>query len=258
VVTGQSDDPRARRRALAVGIVVIAIYSALAAWSGQLSPLARGPLLDGLAPVNYRWVNPPPELATTNQEPSSGVFGLEMGPKGVEGKVVFTSDNQVTVIVTTGSIAPKAEQQSVDLSVTPVDPATLSPPGDGLSVFGNAYRVEATYRPSGKAARNQDITEPFDIILVYPSTSTLHATSHEIVYSADGTTWERLETMDTITFQQAEASVPGVGALMVAGSAAASPGPGTGGGSTTLATALLVAAGCILLIGVALLIRSGR
>src|SRR5262245_2807368 len=93
---------RRRATAVAVGVGIIGLYVALASWSSHLSPLARGPLLDGLAPTNYRWVDPPPELASTNQEPSSGVFQLALGRDGVEGSVVFTSDNQVTVIVATG------------------------------------------------------------------------------------------------------------------------------------------------------------
>jgi hypothetical protein len=31
-----------------------------------------------------------------------------------------------------------------------LDPATLPPPGDDLTVFGNAYAITATYQPSGK------------------------------------------------------------------------------------------------------------
>ena len=177
---------RSRRGALVLGVVIVAMYVAFAAWSGHLSPLAKGPLLDGLAPANYRWVNPPPELASTNEQPSAGEFPLDMGPKGIEGAVVFTSDNQVTVIVIDGSIAPKAGQDGVDLTVTPLDPATLPAPGDGLSVFGNAYAIDATYRPSGDPVRTADMSEPFDIILVYPSLTTMHASTHQLAYSADG------------------------------------------------------------------------
>ena len=58
--------------------------------------------------MNYRWVAPPPELESTNQQPTSGTFPLQLGPDGVKSKVVFTSDNQVTVIVAEGSIAAAA------------------------------------------------------------------------------------------------------------------------------------------------------
>ena len=115
--------------AFVAGIAVIAAYAALAAWSGSLSRSARGPLLDGLGPVNYRWVSPPPELAATNQEPSSGRFDLPLLEGGVGTQVVFTSDSQVTVVIDDGSIGTAPKQRSVELLVEPVDPAELAPPG---------------------------------------------------------------------------------------------------------------------------------
>ena len=67
----------ARRRALAAGLVALALYASGAALSGHLSPLARRPLLDGLAPPTpYRWVEPPVELVTSNEPPSSGRFKI--------------------------------------------------------------------------------------------------------------------------------------------------------------------------------------
>lgn len=248
----------ARRRAIVVGSIIVAAYVVFASWSGHLTPLARGPLLDGLAPTNYRWVNPPPELASTNEQPSSGEFPLEMGPKGIEGAVVFTTDNQVTVIVATDSIEPKAGQEGVDLTVTPLDPATLPAPGDGLSVFGNAYAIDATYRPSGSPVRPADMPEPLDVILVYPSTTAVHATSHQLAYSSDDTAWRVIDSSDSAGSQQVEGNVPGLGTVTVVGEASASPSPSDAGGSSTLTTSLLVAAGCLLLLGVALLIRSRR
>ena len=247
-----------RRAVMTVGVAIIGLYVALAAWSSHLSPLARGPLLDGLAPTNYRWVDPPPELASTNLEPSSGTFPLTMGPDGVEGSVAFTSDNQVTVIVATGSIAAKPGQERVQLTITPLAPSTLPPPGNGFSVFGNAYRIAATYRPSGDAVRDTDVTEPFDVILVYPYTSTLHAATHQLMYSANGETWEPIDSTDTAGSQQAEGNIPGLGTVVVAGQAtSASPAAGDTGNATLL-TVVLVIAGCFLLIGIALLIRSRR
>ena len=61
-----------RRTGRALGLAAVTAYVGLASWSGALSPLARGPLLDGTGPPQaYRWVNPPPDLAATNIEPSS-------------------------------------------------------------------------------------------------------------------------------------------------------------------------------------------
>ncbi|MET0799869.1 MAG: hypothetical protein ABWZ53_01685 [Actinomycetota bacterium] len=246
------------RRSIAIGLGIVALYAGLAAWSGRLSPLARGPLLDGLGPVNYRWVSPPPELASTNQEPSSASAELPLGPGGVGTQVVFTSDSQVTVVVEEGSIGSSEGQDAVELRVDPVDPAILRAPGDGLAVFGNAYRIRATYRPSGEPIRRFD--PPIDVIMVYPATATLHANEHDLLWSADGRSWEPLETNDSPGQQQAEAPVPGRGYVLVAGvPAPTTPSPsGTGdeGATPPLAVALLVAAGAALLIGVGLLIRT--
>jgi hypothetical protein len=248
---------RRTRGGVIAGLVIAAVYAGLAIWSGHLSPLARGPLLDGTAPVNYRWVDPPPELASTNQEPSSGSFSLKLGPSGVKGEVVFTSDNQATVIVATGSIAAKSGQGSVKLTVTPIDPAKLPPPGDGLSVFGNAVRIEATYEPSGDPVAT--ISQPLDVILVYPALTTLHAATHEMLYSPDGASWKRLQGSDSGGLgQTVEANVPGTGVVMIAGEASASPSGSGSGGRTTIVTILLVLAGCALLIGIGLLVRSRR
>lgn len=245
------------RPALIAGIAVVVTYAGLAAWSGHLSPLARAPLLDGTAPVNYRWVDPPPELASTNQPPSSGSFSLKLTAKGVKGEVVFTSDNQATVIVATGSIAPEPGQRSVRLTITPLDPATLPPPPGDLSAFGNAVRIGATFEPSGDPVTT--ISEPLDVILVYPPLSNLHASAHEMLFTA-GKTWDRLQGVDSGGLAQSvEANnVPGSGVVMVAGATTASPSGDAGGGRTTAVTILLVLAGCALLVGIGLLVRSRR
>lgn len=256
-----TDDPGEARRALISGIVFVAIYAALAAWSGSLSPLARGPLLDGLAPVNYRWVSPPPELESTNQRPSAGRYDLALRVGGVGTQVLFTPDSQFTVVIDEGSIGPAPGQRSVELVLEPVDPSALAPAGGELEFFGNAYRVGATYRPSGDRARAFD--QPIQAIQVYPATSTLHANTHEMLYSRDGESWESLETTDSPGQQQANAMVPGPGYVVVAGVPAPPPSPSSSGapadgasGMPPLAVALLVAAGVVLVIGLGLLIRS--
>jgi hypothetical protein len=249
---------RPRTRALGVGLAIVGLYAALAVVSGTWSPTARGPLLDGLGPVNYRWVSPPPELASTNQQPTSGEFSLKLGDDGVKSGVFFTSDNQVTVIVAPGSIAAAPGQETVDLSVVPLDPATMPAPGDDLTVFGNAYAITATYQPSGKQVTK--LSDPLDVIVVYPATATLHANSHEMLFAANGQGWEALDSHDSPSQQQAEANVPGFGTVAAAGVVSAQPTPGgTGsGGRTTLAIVLLVLAGCALLLGIGLLLRSRR
>jgi hypothetical protein len=247
---------RAARSAVASGLVVVAVYAALAAWSGALSPLGRGPLLDGLGPTNYRWVSPPPELEATNQKPSEGRFDLPLDRQGVGTQVAFTADSQVTVVVDEASIGPAPRQRSVGLQIDPGDPSELPPPGGELAFFGNAYELTARYRPSGDPIERFD--RPLTVVLVYPATSTLHANAHEMLYSADGESWTPLETTDSPGQQQAEAEVPGAGFVIVAGVPSAptpSAAGATGGGTPPLAIALLVGAGVVLLVGIGLLIR---
>jgi hypothetical protein len=104
------------------------------------------------------------------------------------------------------------------------------------------------------------LDRPITVLLVYPATSSLHSTEHDLLFSPDGRAWEALETTDAPTGQQAEGEVPDLGYVMVAGVPAPpvtpTPGGEGGGGTPSLALILLVAAGVVLLIGIGLLVRS--
>jgi hypothetical protein len=246
-----------RRIVVATGIVVLGLYAALAMVSGNLSPLARGPLLDGIGPPQpYRWVNPPPDLAAANLPPSSGSFHVPLDPNGSRAEVFVTSDNQVTVIVPQGSFDPKPGQIEVTLSVTPLDPATLPSPGTKLTIFGNAYRLKAVYQPSGATA---PLALPLDVVLLYPVTTNLHASLHQLYVSPDKQTWAVQEGSDSIAQQQAEGPMRTLGYVVVAGKAGTStitPSPSaTGSSGSSTAIVLIVLAACIGLIGLGLLVR---
>jgi hypothetical protein len=250
----------ASRRGVAAGLALVAVWAALAAWSGRLTPLARLPLLDGLGPAApYRWVSPPPALAADNQPPSAGEFTLQLVPDGVLGQVALTSDGQVTVIVSDGAIGPHRGDSTVRLSVDPLDPGTLPPPEHGLVTFGNAYRLTATYEPSGTPVRT--LEGEVDLILLYPVTPNVHAASHEMLRSASSGAWTSLKSTDSVAQQQVQARIPGLGTFVVGGVPApspAAPSDAGGGGSQTTAAVLLILAGCVLLIGIGFLVRSRR
>jgi hypothetical protein len=247
-----------RRRAVAAGIAAVLVYAALAGLSGALSPLARGPLLDGLGPAQpYRWVNPPPALASTNQPPSSGVFHVPLDANGSRPEVFVTSDNQITIIVPAKVFALEAGQIEVTLSVKPVDPAKLSPPGSGLSAFGNAYELTAAYQPSGVSV---DLSLPIEIVLVYPVTLELHATKHQIATSPTGKVWTPQNGTDSTAQQQTEGPMTALGYVMVVGKKTARPSASpsaSGGGSSgsSLTLILIVAAVCVGLVGLGLIVR---
>jgi hypothetical protein len=244
-----------RRAAVVAGVLCVTAYAGLAALSGHLSPLARGPLLDGIGPPqDYRWVSPPPDLAATNRPPSSGVFPIALDANGSRPATPVTSDNQVTVIVPQGAFAKKAGQIEVSLKIDPVDPGTLASVGAEVTVFGNAYRLDATYQPSGDRAK---LVVPLDAVLIYPVTTNLHAAVHQLYTSPDGKTWTAQEGSDSLAQQQAEGPVPELGYITVAGEAGTSsvtPSGGSGGSSNT-AIILIVLAACVGLIGLGLIVR---
>lgn len=225
--------------------------------SGHLSPLARRPLLDGLGPLMpYRWVSPPPEVPD-NEPPSPVTFELPVRNGRTAPDVVVTPDAQVTVILDRGAVL--SDHERVSLGVTPLDPATLAPLPAGLSTFGNAIRVEATQEPGGAP-----VSDFHDVltILLYPETTSLHALTHELLYSADGQTWERLDSTESIVQQQVQAEIPGPGYVVVGGvprvlTSPRPPGVGTEGAGT-LATVLLVVSVTSLLLGVGMLVRARR
>jgi hypothetical protein len=258
-MTDRKSDSPARRRAIGAGLVVVAIYALLAALSGRISPFARGPMLDGGPGLGqaYRWVCPPAALPTPNVAPSEGDFTLELGPDGVQGLVLITSDNQVTVVVDDGAIAPHAADRSVKFKVVPSCPSALSPPpGSGVVTFGNVYRLSAVYEPSGVAVTA--LAKPIDLILAHPVLPTLKPTVLDIYLSSDGTKWAKQDSHDSTVAQQVEAPrITAFGYTQVAGVPAAQPLPASSsGGGHTLTIALIVAAVCALMIGVGLVLRS--
>jgi hypothetical protein len=244
---------RVRWRALGAGLAVVLVYAATAILSGHLSPLSRGPLLDGLAPPTaYRWVKPPPELAAANQEPTPGTFTVKLGNDGSKTAVFTTDDAQVTVILPEGSFPAAEGQRTVEVTVEPLAGATAHP-DDPLTVVGNVYLVEATYRPSGDAARLASLST---VVLVYPLLANDHG-SHSIIWSRSGERWRALETDDLPSIQQAGADIEELGYLSVAGQPASpTAGSGTPGGSSVV-TIGIVAGLIVLAVVAAVLLRRG-
>jgi hypothetical protein len=247
-----------RRRAAAAGFAVALAYLGLASLSGALSPLARRPLLDGLpTPVQYRWVNPPPELVSTNVQPTAAEVTLALRDRGTEPDILTTDDAQLTLIFVAGTIPPAAGQRAVRVTADPIDPSTVEPPEEPLDIVGNVYRVRATYEPSGRAIRS--VNEPIETIMVYPLPPDVHATSHSVIASADGSSWSVAEGTDSPGNQQTEGPIRTLGYVAVGGdlrpgAATASPIP-IESGNSTLAIALIVGAVCAALVGLGLLLR---
>jgi hypothetical protein len=213
--------------ALLAGVGIVALYLAGAAVSGRASILARRPLLDGLAPPTpYRWVSPPPEVAASNKPPASTRFTVDLTPQGSQLGAFSTSDGQVNLVLSQGAVPPRPGQTGVEVAVDPVDPATLGPPPSGLVTAGNAYRIQASYQPSGDEVGA--LGGQSSVGLVYPLLATAVADpgGHQVLSSADGQAWEALQSTDTPGTHQVSARLARTGFVMV-GVAPTAAEPGT-------------------------------
>jgi hypothetical protein len=239
------------RVAVAAGLGIVLLYLAGAAVSGRASILARRPLLDGLAPPTpYRWVSPPADLAAGNKPPASTRFTVALTTNGSRLGAFSTSDGQISLVLSEGAVSARPGQREVEVALDPVDPATLGPVPAGLVSAGNAYRIQASYRPSG--AEVETLGGQSSVGLVYPllSTAVANPGGHLVLSSADGRAWERLQSTDTPATHQVSARLTRTGYVQV-GVAPSADGGATGDGRNRI---LLLGTGVAVVIVVAALV----
>ena len=174
-----------RRRPRAAGAIAAAGYLGVVVITGWFTTRLVRPLFEGFQPAPaYRWVRPPPAFATGNLAPegASGEVAIAAGTSRPAS--VFTSDGQVTISLGPGAVAPHGTDTSVRVTISPLDPAGLPAPPAGLRPDGNAYRVTASYRPSG--APVGPLASPGNITFAVP------LPARELAVSVDGSSWDRL------------------------------------------------------------------
>lgn len=244
------------RTVLAIGIAVVSVYVAAAWFSGSLSPLARRPLLDGLVPpAPYRWVDPPPELASTNVEPTPETTVVELGNRGSATAIVSTDDAQVTLVLPRGAFGTAPQQHGARVRIEPLTPDAVEPPEPPLRILGNVYRLRGNYVPSGDPASLQSVSAR--VVLVYPFISTDHW-QHAVIVSADGESWTAVETNDFRTIQQADGPIDTLGYVAVVQTGMrASPAPTADGGGD-VATVAIIAGLVALAAGAVWAVRPAR
>jgi hypothetical protein len=246
---------RARRRALATGLCVAAAYVLAVAGGSWLHIGAGAPLLDGTFPAPpYRWVSPPPALASANRPPEAQRFTITMGKRGSDPQVISTSDLQATIVLGPVAIPLHPGSATAQLEVTPLAPSAVGPLPAGLVVAGNVYHFVATYEGDGPVG---PLRRPAPVTLSYPAIPipTGRHVPHKFEWSADGHTWKVLATRDNAQGQLAEALVESFGYVAVgipagvADGLVPSPQAGASGsgssGSKTLP--ILAVAGAVLL-----------
>jgi hypothetical protein len=123
---------RARLAVLAGAVVAYA----LAAWA-----VAPG-FYDGIAPPQpYRWVSPPPQFRSSNQQPQSGHQSVKVNGGKVDPATVFTQDGQASISFTTGAFVAPPGGAPVTIDIRP-EPVFPDPGGTHLST--NVYCVTAS------------------------------------------------------------------------------------------------------------------
>lgn len=231
-------------RSIAAGVAIVTVYTATAWFSGQLSPLARRPLLDGLAPPTpYRWVDPPPELASTNLAPAPGTFRVELGNRGSLTAVLTTTDAQVTLILPKGSFAPAEDGRAVEVSIEPLAASEVDPPPPPFEIEGNVYRLEATYLPSNEPA---ELAAEARVVLTYPFSTGVHP-GNTVVHSTDGVTWTTVDTNDLPSIQQADAPIDLLGYVAVARDTTATTAPGPTNDESSPVATIAISVGLVVL-----------
>jgi hypothetical protein len=183
------------------------------------------PLYDGQTPpAPYNWVDPPPEFADGNRQPSEGSAVIELTEEGSAAQSVLTEDTQAQVTLPRGAFPPGRDARAIGITIEPVDPSGLPGPPRGLVFDGNAYRFDATYRPTGEPA---ELRANADVVLRYPR----HAT---VLLRLEAQGWTRLVTT------RIPASLAVVGATGELGTFVAAVPPGSlAGGGQGISLALL-------------------
>jgi hypothetical protein len=240
------------RVAVLAGVGMVVLYLVGAVVSGRASLLARRPLLDGLAPPTpYRWVNPPPELAAGNKAPASTRFTVKLQADGSRLGAFSTNDGQINLVLSESAVPARSGQTDVEVAVDPVDPAPLGTPPAGLVVAGNAYRIQASYQPSG--AKVEALGGQSSVGLVYPllATAVADVGGHVVLSSPDGRTWKQLASTDTPGTHQVSAQLNTTGFVAVG----VPPSVGGSGSDQRSRILLLASAVAVAIVAAALMLR---
>ena len=167
----------ATRRAALLGAAAVTYL--LAAWA------AAPGFYDGIAPPQpYRWVSPPPQFKSSNQQPLSGLGSARVAANGlVDPGTVFTQDGQAAVAFVPGAFVTPPDRSPVTIDIKPV--ARFPDPGD-IRLATNVYCITS----SSPLAPGKDILVTLQFSDQLPAPSDLHE------YQGDGP-WRKIGSTGT-------------------------------------------------------------
>jgi hypothetical protein len=212
----------ARRRAFVLALSVIAY--AIAAWA-----VLPG-FYDGIAPPQpYRWVSPPPQLRSSNQQPLGGRATIRVGGDGlVNPGTVFTDDGQASISFSAGTFAAPADRSPVSIGIRPS--ATFPDPGR-VRLGGNVYCVTSS----------SPLAPGRDVLVTLQLPAQVGAPGDVYEYEGDGT-WRRRGSAGSADPYSIAARATALGCFATGFPPATSPpeGAGVGGRSLPLVAALAI------------------
>ena len=154
--------------------------------AAMLHGIGVPPVYDGISvpPAPYRYVSPPPNLASGNQPPLSGETTLPAPGGCVAGGGVQTEDAQVITFWGPCTLRAPSGASSVKCTITPVQNPPSAPPG--IEIRGNLYSINCVGQPGNGPVK---LTSTFHLTLRIPP-----GTVNDIRYW-DGQTWHNLTTL---------------------------------------------------------------
>lgn len=162
--------------------LALGVFAALAWISAASVSFDRGlqpvrPLYDGGAPPPpYRFVTPPDAFKADNQKPTTTTKTFPVKAGRSPSQAIASDDSQASIVFSDGGFVVPKGATGVEVTITPLDPATKPAAPKGLALEGNAYRFDAVYLPSRDpltlTSPCPEVTSCATIILRWPLTGT--------------------------------------------------------------------------------------
>jgi hypothetical protein len=145
-------------------------------------------------------VQPPSDLAASNEKPFGGTFSLKFTGGRSQAGAFTIRDSQLSMILDPGALPPSANPSSASISISPMSAASTTQP-HGFQIDGNVYRITVKEQPGGRQVKR--FAHPQRVILVYPADKSFVKPQHILVASKDGKAWTDIKTQDSTVQQQA-------------------------------------------------------
>jgi hypothetical protein len=143
-------------------LVALSLVAAALVLATRVAVPAAPPVYDGIqvAPEPFRYVSPPPDLASTNKPPASGQGDLQVANGANKLATVETDDKQVLAFFPEGALT--ANTPTITIRITPETNPPLPPASNTL--VGNVYRIEE----QGTVTPQPALAKPAQVLLRIP------------------------------------------------------------------------------------------